>query len=275
MLSCLSAQLPNGCSAAEERMDFIEQRLRQLDSQNPELITLHFVFLKDFQNELQRIENEGDDFYFYCNNKRELLGKCHLLIQLADSLYPIFEQQAKQVDGMFYHRAKMEYIFFDYEQAEYFLARALQYNRHNIDALLLKATILFERDEYADCLDVIKDLFKHQELGEEQENAVYDLSSRYYYKLYNLGDSLVKVDKGAYAIDLFQLLESFCHDVPSTYCNDDYYKGILQSKEGIYESYIGIAKAARERGNYALEKKFLKYAEEYLEANEELKKTEN
>lgn len=270
----LFAQLPNGCSAAEERLQFIEQRLHQLNSHNPELITLHFVFLKDYQKELQRIETEGNDFYFYCDNKIKLLKKCQSLLKLTDSLYPIFEEQSRQVDDLFYHRAKIEYVFHDYEQAEYFLGRALQYNRHNLDALLLKANVLFEQDEYADCLEVIKDLFKHQQLDEAQENAIYDLSSKYYYKLYNLGDSLVKADKGAYAIDLFQLLESFCHDVPSTYCNDDYYKGILQSKEGIYESYIAIAKAARARGNFVLEKKFLKYAQEYLEANQELNGSE-
>jgi len=268
MLLCNAfAQLSDACTATAEQLKHIEQRLAQLNSQDPEVITLHYLFLQDCLKELKDIKNNGNDLLFYCQNKKTLQTKAQDLLTKADSLNEIFDEQVKKVDELFYQKAKIEYIFADNDKTEYYLNRALQYNKHNVDALLLKVKLKFEEKDYEECLTLFKDLFNHNELSEQQENEIYQLSSAYYYEVYNLGDSLVKADKGAYAIDLFQLLETFCHEIPSSYCNDDYYHGILRSKQGVYDSYIAIARAARERKNYELERKFLRYAEEYLKEN--------
>lgn len=261
------AQLSDACEQTSERLALIEQRFAHLDSQDPEVITLHYYFLQDCVNELQKIKDNGDDILFYCPDKNKLKAQGMQLLSTADSLQDVFEEQIKIVDELFYQKAKIEYIFADNDRTEYYLNRALQFNRHNVDALILKTKLKFEEKDYDECLVLFKELFNQNTLSEAQENDVYNLSSAYYYEIYNLGDSLVKADKGAYAIDLFQLLETFCHEIPSNYCNDDYYHGILRSKQGVYESYIAIARAAHERKNYELEKKFLRYAEEYLKEN--------
>ena len=261
------AQPTDACEKTSERLAFIEQRFAHLDSQNPEVITLHYYFLQDCINELNEIRDNGDDILFYCQQKEELKAKALRLLTTADSLQNIFSEQIKIVDELFFQKAKIEYIFADNDRTEYYLNRALQFNRHNVDALILKTKLKFEEKDYDECLLLFKELFNNNSLNETQENEVYSLSSAYYYEIYNLGDSLVKADKGAYAIDLFQLLETFCQEIPSNYCNDDYYHGILRSKQGVYESYIAIARAAHERKNYELERKYLQYAEEYLKAN--------
>lgn len=261
------AQLSDACEQTSERLALIEQRFAHLDSQDPEVITLHYYFLQDCIKELQKIKDNGDDMLFYCPDKNKIKAKGLQLLSTADSLQSIFAEQIKIVDELFYQKAKIEYIFADNDRTEYYLNRALQFNRHNVDALILKTKLKFEEKDYDECLVLFKELFNQNTLSEAQENDVYNLSSAYYYEIYNLGDSLVKADKGAYAIDLFQLLETFCHEIPSNYCNDDYYHGILRSKQGVYESYIAIARAAHERKNYELEKKFLRYAEEYLKEN--------
>ena len=51
--------------------------------------------------------------------------------------------------------------------------------------------------------------------------------------------------------------------MPSGYCNEDYYQGIIRSREGVYDSYIAIAKEAEKRHNTEMAKKFYRYAEEY------------
>lgn len=261
------AQLSDACTKTSEQLNSIEQRLAQLDSEDPEVITLHFYFLQDCMKELQNLQENGNDILFYCQDKNTLRDKGLRLLSTADSLNTVFTEQIKVVDKLFYQKAKIEYIFADNERTEYYLDRALQFNKHNVDALLLKARLKFEEKDYNECLTLFKELFNHNELCDQQENEIYQLSSAYYYEVYNLGDSLVNADKGAYAIDLFELLETFCHEIPSTYCNDDYYHGIMRSKRGVYDSYIAIARAARERKNYELERKFLRYAEEYLKEN--------
>lgn len=261
------AQMADACTTTAEKLQNIEQRFSQLNSQDPEVITLHYLFLQDCMKELNTLKDNGNDLLFYCQNKKALQQKTLDLLAKANSLNEVFAEQIKKVDELFYQKAKIEYIFADNDKTEYYLNRALQFNKHNVDALLLKVKLKFEEKDYEECLTLFKELFNHNELSEQQENEIYQLSSAYYYEVYNLGDSLVKADKGAYAIDLFQLLETFCHEIPSTYCNDDYYHGIMRSKQGVYDSYIAIARAARERKNYEMEKKFLRYAEEYLKEN--------
>ncbi|MCQ2264524.1 MAG: hypothetical protein MJZ46_00550 [Bacteroidales bacterium] len=261
------AQWSDAYTTTQAQLENIQQRLSTLDSEDPELITLHYYFLQDCIKELQDLKENGDERLFYCKDKQKLERQGEKLLSQADSLLAIFTEQIQIVDELFYSKARIDYIFADNEKADYYLSRALQYNKHNVDALLLKAQIKFEAEEYAECIPLIKALFNNNELSEEQENEIYRFSSEYYYKVYQTGDSLVKIDKGAYAIDLFQLLEDFCHDIPSSYCNDDYYHGIMRSKTGIYDSYIAIAKAAHQRKNYELEKKYLQYAEEYLKEN--------
>ncbi len=261
------AQLTDACVETSEHLTTIEQRLAHLDNQDPEVIALHSLFLQDCIKQLENLKDNGDDILFYCPNKNELKDRGLQLLTLADSLHIIFAEQIQIIDELFYQKARIEYIFADNDRAEYYLNRALQFNRHHVDALILKTRLKFEEKEYEECLELFKELFNQNTLSEAQENEVYSLSSAYYYEIYNLGDSLVKADKGAYAIDLFQLLETFCHEIPSNYCNDDYYHGILRSKQGVYESYIAIARAAHERKNYELERKYLRYAEEYLKEN--------
>ena len=261
------AQLADACIKTSEQLDAIEQRLAHLDNQDPEVIALHYLFLQDCITQLKDLRDNGDDFLFYCQIKSFLKEKGMRLLSTADSLDNIFTEQIKIVDELFYQKAKIEYVFADNDRTEYYLNRALQFNKHNMNALLLKTKLKFEEKDYEECLNLFKELFNQDTLSEAQENEIYSLSSAYYYEVYNLGDSLVKADKGAYAIDFFQLLETFCHEIPSSYCNDDYYHGIMRSKQGVYDSYIAIARAARERKNYELERKFLRYAEEYLKEN--------
>ena len=65
-----------------------------------------------------------------------------------------------------------------------------------------------------------------------------------------------------------EVLEHFCHNMPSGYCNDDYYKGIVLSREGVYDSYLSIAREAEKRGNHEMARKFYQYAEEYKRKND-------
>ena len=82
---------------------------------------------------------------------------------------------------------------------------------------------------------------------------------------------MIKTEHAAEALELFEILEAFCLNLPSSYCNDDYYHGLLRSKSGIYESYLAIVKAAIERGNPKVAALFTQYAQEYLEVHPYLK----
>ena len=185
-------------------------------------------------------------------------------------LFDTLEKQKEVIDEIFYQSALEESYFKNWENCYYFVNRSLEYNPLNANSLLLKLELLYQDSIYAECLSHLERLYSKSQLTEEQEKKAMDFTAKFYDKLYSIGDSLVRIDKSAEALEIFQILEVFCLNMPSSYCNDDYYHGIIRSKTGVYESYLEIAKIARERKHYDIEVRFIQYAQEYADANHEV-----
>jgi hypothetical protein len=168
---------------------------------------------------------------------------------------------------IFYEKALYEYSIHNDEYAAYFLYRSLQYNPTFTDAILLNLNKLLQKNNFKEALSLFHTLYYETEMTREQEQQAIEFTDIFYQKLYFTGDSLVKQERAAEALELFEILETFCLNLPSSYCNDDYFHGIMRSKSGIYESYIAIAKVAENRGNKAVAEHFYQYAQEYLETN--------
>ena len=246
-------------------------RLGELNCENPEIVSLHYLFLQDILKNMDKVgqqlnttlaRNPRMDFYATKQAYMHIRSK-------AERMNEIFTIRKSLVDHEFYLRAVEELSFRDTARTMYHLDRALQYNPHNPDAMLLKCKILLAQNQYQPCVDLIHKVYTQTTLTEEQENAVSDFTLELYDRLYTHGDNLVKSGRAAEALEVFLALEQFCNNMPSGYCNDDYYQGILRSREGVYESYLSIAREAEKRGNKEMAMKFYRYAEEYLRRTEE------
>ena len=248
-----------------------DTRIGELNYEDPEIVSLHYLFLRDILKEMDKIgqqlnttlaRNPHLDFYATKQAYVHVRSK-------AEQMNEIFSIRKSMVDHVFYLSAVEEMAYLDTASAMYHLERALQYNPHNPDAMLLKCKILLAQHQYQHCVDLIHKVYTQTALTEEQEKAVSDFTLTLYDRLYTHGSELVKIGRAAEALEVFLALEHFCNNMPSGYCNDDYYQGILRSREGVYESYITIAKEAEKRGNREMAKKFYQYAEEYLRRNDE------
>ena len=254
-------------SAMFQRWD---ARLGELNYEDPEIVSLHYLFLQDILKEMGKLEpqlnrmlanNPRTDFYATKQEFQHVHSK-------AQRMNEIFAGRKAVVDREFYLRAVEEMAYLDTASAMYHLERALQYNPHNPDAMLLKCKILLAQRQYQPCVNLIHKIYTQTELDDEQEKAVSDFTLVLYDRLYTHGSDLVKSGRSAEALEVFLALEHFCNNMPSGYCNDDYYQGILRSREGVYESYLTIAKEAEKRGNHEMARKFYQYAEEYLRRND-------
>ncbi|MBR4911718.1 MAG: tetratricopeptide repeat protein [Bacteroidales bacterium] len=264
-----NAQVPaDSLPAMFQRWD---TRLDELNYEDPEIVSLHSLFLRDILKEMDKTSlqlnsmlarNPRMDFYACKQSFIHVRSK-------AERMNEIFTIRKSFVDHEFYLRAVEELSFRDTARTMYHLDRALQYNPHNPDAMLLKCKILLAQNQYQSCVDLIHKVYTQTTLTEEQENEVSDFTLQLYDRLYTHGDELVKSGRAAEALEVFLALEQFCNNMPSGYCNDDYYKGILRSREGVYESYLSIAREAEKRGNKEMAMKFYRYAEEYLRRNDE------
>ena len=267
----LRAQAPVPADSLPKMFQRWDTRLGELDYEDPEIVSLHYLFLQDILKAMDKVEAQLNttlarsprtDFYA---TKQAFLHVHNKALQKNE----IFSQRKAVVDQVFYLRAVEELAYRDTVRALYNLERALQYNQHNPDAMLLKCKILLAKREYQPCVDLIHQVYTQTTLTDEQEMAVSDFTLELYDRLYTHGSELAKIGRSAEALEVFLALEHFCNNMPSGYCNDDYYKGIVLSREGVYESYLSIAREAEKRGNREMAKKFYRYAEEYLKKSEE------
>ena len=247
-----------------------ETRMDGLQDDDPEIVSLHYLFLQDIRKQMDKTGEQLNvtlarspktDFYALKREFRRLTFK-------AEQMQERLSVAKARVDHDFYLRAVEELAYRDTVRAIYNLERALQYNPLNPDAMLQKCKILLAQGQYQPCVDLIHKVYTEATLDEAQERAVSDFTLVLYDKLYTHGSTLVKSGRSAEALEVFLALEHFCNNMPSGYCNDDYYKGIVLSREGVYESYLSIAREAEKRGNHEMSRKFYQYAEEYLRKNE-------
>jgi len=257
------AQVP--CDSVESLFRKWNARLDQLDVEDPEIITLHYLFLQDIRREMDRFRTTTLPALPRCISTDYYLVKSHFqkVAYKAEQMEQLLGTRKGIVDRIFYERAVEELHYGDTVNALYNLDRALEFNRYQPEALLLKAKLELDRQQYKEAVDNIHLLYTKAELDEQQERDVSDFTLVLYDRLYSTGSALIKSGHSADALELFLALEQFCTNMPSGYCNDDYYHGILLSREGVYESYIAIAKEAERRHNMEMARKFYKYAEEY------------
>ena len=255
----------NDCDSLLSQLTRWEKRVAELTTEDPELISLHYLFLQDIIRDLDYVRSRqlpkltncpNMDYYQIRSVYQRVRGK-------ADAKEAKLRILREHVDDMFYQKAENELLYHTSSQCHYYLDRSLQYNPYHGDALLLKAKLQLEEGKSEEAVETIHVLYSKSTLTEEQERRVSDFTLVLYETLYNKGQTLIQQGLAAEALETFQTLEHFCNNMPSGYCNDDYYRGILASREGVYESYISIAKAAEKRHNYEMAKKFYGYAEEY------------
>lgn len=260
------AQVP--CDSVESVFRKWNARLDQLNTEDPEIISLHYLFLQDILREMERFKTSTMPALPHCLSTDYYLVKSHFqkVAYRAGQMERLLGTRKGLVDRIFYNQAVEELHYRDTVNALYNLDRALEFNKYQPDALLLKAKLKLARREYKESVELIHQLYTKCDLNEQQERDVSDFTLVLYDRLYNTGSALIKSGHSADALELFLALEQFCSNMPSGYCNDDYYHGILLSREGVYESYIAIAREAERRNNMEMARKFYQYAEEYRKA---------
>ena len=250
--------------------NFINQKKTQIEHLNlydPDYIPLHYLVAKDLVKELKKFKEDVIANYSECETITfsELINKYDELHSSLQQKYDSLDGLSKNVYLLFYEKSLYEYHLNNEEDGKYYLDRSLQYAPTFPNAILLKLNKLLDKNLFNECLSLLNTLYYETEMNEEQEQQAIVFTDMFYDKLYKTGDSLLKNEHAAEALQLFEILEIFCQNLPTAYCNDDYYHGVLNSKTGIYDSYLAIAKVAEKRENSQIAARFYQYAQEYLD----------
>jgi len=265
---CLFAQKID----CEEIVSFLNQREKQISQLNlhdPDYIPLHYLVAKDIIKMVKKFRNDVIPNYSDCKTITfsELINRYDEINNSIQQKHDSLAWLNENVHSIFYEKALYEYQFNNEEEGTYFLDRSLQYLYTYPNAVLLKLNKLLDKNFFKECLSLLNTLYYETEIDNEQEKQAIKFTDKFYDKLYKTGDSLLKMEHAAEALELFEILEIFCQNLPTAYCNDDYYHGVLSSKTGIYDSYIAIAYAAEKRDNLQIAARFYQYAQEYLDNN--------
>jgi len=246
-----------------------ERQIKSLNLKDPDYIPLHYLKSRDIIKEFESFKSDKLALLKDCNTIifSEFINQFDEQFTLIQSKSDSLALLNNNVYLIFYEKALFQYQLRNEDEGEYFLFRSLQYNPTFPDAILLKLRKLLNRNHFNECLSLLNILYYETVLDRRQEMFAIEFTDNFYQKLYNTGDSLVKLERAAEALEIFEILETFCLNLPTSYCNDDYYHGILRSKSGIYESYLRIAEVAKKRGNIGIAEHFYQYAKEYLEEN--------
>ena len=271
--SCFAWAQKNDCEYITSFLNQKETQIVHLNLYDPDYIPLHYMVAKDIIKELKKFRNDVIPNYSTCKTITfsELINRYENLVNNVQLKYDSLTWLNENVYFIFYEKALNEYQFNNEEEGRYFLDRSLQYNAIFSNAILLKLNKLLDKSCFQECLSLLNTLYYETEMDAEQEKQAIAFTDNFYDKLYKTGDSLLKIDHAAEALQLFEVLETFCQNLPTNYCNDDYYHGVLNSKTGIYDSYTAIAKVAEEKENQHIAARFYQYAQEYLDNNPHLK----
>lgn len=259
------------CDVAVRFLPDIDARVKTISTTNPEVISLHYLFVSEMLDSVHSFQDNYLPNLHFCPQIDffATLHQCNALEIRLRELKDSLDFQRKRVDTLFCLLAEEELHFSDTAMAEYYIDRSLQFNRKQSRAYILRLQLDFAQRRYDECISTLHIIYDNIPLTREEENFLSDFNTDFYQILYQKGDSLIKAGSEAEALPLFETLETFCHDMPSEYCNDDYYHGIIRSKSGVYESYLTIARVAWRRGNAELAFKFLDYAKGYFLENED------
>ncbi len=262
---CAEMLAQSPCDSVQERFGRWETRIGQLTNDDPELVALHYLFLQDILKAMQQFQERELPTMTRCATMDyyQIRAAYQRVRYMAEQKNLILKEHRDHVEDIFYQKAVEELRYQAVGQCHYYLDRALQYAPFHADALLLKARLQLDEGRFEEAVKTIHIIYTKSTLTDLQEQQVSDFTLELYERMYNRGQELIQQGLAAEALETFQTLEHFCNNMPSGYCNDDYYRGILVSREGVYESYISIAKAAEQRHNYEMAKKFYGYAEEY------------
>ncbi len=265
------AQDAISCDYIKTQFQSYESKLDKINTHNPNLIPLHYFLIQDIQSEMVDFFKSVNPNFPNCSDLtyNDFISRYDDLSFRARNLKDTLFIQKQKVDTLFYELALLEILKENKDEALYYTERALQYNRINPDALILKLQLLFEEHQFESCVSLLHTIYNEAPLTRTHEMTLSDFTLQFYDTLFNRGDALLKDKREAEALNIFNILENFCKNMPSNYCNDDYYKGIIRSKTGVFQSYIKISRVALTRGYPDIAENFYEYARDYEQTNHE------
>ena len=224
--------------------------------------------LNDVETHLNLLQYYGIERFFDFKNlsQIELYQKYKNLITEVKQIRTVLDQQIANIDFWYYKTAKDYLSKSDTLNALLFLDKSLLYNNLFLFSVNLKTNLLISQNKCTEAsIDLIKisgliypdnDFYKLLYTTVLQLNSALSEKSEMYYKTGYYNESML----------YYQYADSLCKSFGFYNCKD-FTNGILNSKKGIYNSYLRIANQAIATNNFSIAESFTDKALEYADIN--------
>lgn len=134
-------------------LEYIEQILNQNATHIGALKLIKTIFEK--KNALEKAEQTAKNIYFISKKTEDLIEIFKLLIK-QKKYEEVFEYKSEGAKtDIFYYMALAKFYMNETNEAEILINMALDFDKENQDALLLKGKILLKKNKVEDCLELL------------------------------------------------------------------------------------------------------------------------
>ncbi len=232
--------------------------------------------LNDIETQLNYFEYFGLERFFDFKNQNQIQlyqNFKNLIIEIKQNR-TVINQQISNIDYWYYKTAKNFLFDSDTASALEFLDKSLQFNYLYIPAVGLRASLLNNKNnaieasvflrKLANVLFTDNDNYRLLYIVVNQINNALAEKSDYFYKTGYYNESMM----------YYQYADSLCNAFRFSDCKN-FSDGILNSKKGIYKSYLRIANQAISTNNFNISESFTDKALEYAIANRDALSDDN
>ncbi len=245
-------------------------RIEKIDSNNLDNATLYDIQIDEAEVFINEI------IYKLKNEQRYKLGKLidePLSIKLAqlsrevNIKREVINRILSGLDEEYYKEAIKANSSGDVNKTEKILLKSKEINRFNIKVLLLLSEIYYYSEELnkasENLMDLITKTYPDRKTYQQIRKISENLLNIYYKKI----DSYIEGGEFSKADSMTVFAAIFCESTGEQRCKIELRERLIKSREGVYNSYISIAKSALRYKKPELAINFLKSAYEYYTEN--------
>jgi len=254
-----------------------EIKIKKIDPAEVDRIPLFNIWIDELNDLITEMTNKDyqDDLKLESYDPISFISRTNKLSEQIKILQSKLKNDLGQMDVIYYERAVDFLKKYNYEEAEVYLDKTLQFNTLYFPAHLMKAKMHLRKGEPGESVEIIKFIDEKIEISQAERNILSELGDDVVKYYLTAAEELIMQDNNNEALDAIVKAEGFCNTIPGIDCPQQIFEIKSKAKYGIFKSYLQIATKAMAIVNYDFAEDYIQKASEYHRNNSEFINSED
>lgn len=246
----------------------IEQKLLVFANAKPGMIRLYNSDLKSVEEELTYlINNEKQSDLRLIHENDGYIDKLEKLNSRAKLLRVEFDRKLNSLEYAYFCEARNQYHVGNFEIAMHNISQALEAKPEYKPALFYKSRVEMILQDFENCTNTLILSNKTDENNSDYKDSIRETTKYFYDFLCKKADSLNEIHKFNEAVKLLEMALNMNDSIEMLKENFEAFNLMKNSKMGLFDSWISITESTIKTSNISLSLDYLKWTNEYYEAN--------